>query len=75
MCSFCGRYRFRIVSISCDPNYIFSIDHHNMTIIEVDGVNTKPYLVDNIQIFAGKFQLDAFCPKGSRFSVQASATR
>jgi Multicopper oxidase len=24
------RYRFRLVSISCDPNYIFSIDGHTM---------------------------------------------
>ncbi|KAF7309247.1 Laccase I [Mycena indigotica] len=36
------RYRFRLVSISCDPNWIFSIDGHTMTIIEVDGVNHKP---------------------------------
>ncbi|KAG6900039.1 hypothetical protein C0993_003831 [Termitomyces sp. T159_Od127] len=48
------RYRFRLVSISCDPNYIFSIDGHNMTIIEVDGVNHKPLTVDSIQIFAGQ---------------------
>ncbi|KAJ6531414.1 laccase 2 precursor [Mycena vulgaris] len=48
------RYRFRLVSISCDPNWIFSIDGHNMTIIEVDGVNHQPLTVDNIQIFAGQ---------------------
>jgi hypothetical protein len=24
------RYRFRLVSISCDPNYVFSIDGHTM---------------------------------------------
>ena len=24
------RYRFRLISISCDPNFIFSIDGHNM---------------------------------------------
>ena len=24
------RYRFRLVSISCDPNYVFSIVNHNM---------------------------------------------
>lgn len=24
------RYRFRLVSLSCDPNYIFSIDGHAM---------------------------------------------
>ncbi|KAJ6547717.1 laccase [Mycena sp. CBHHK59/15] len=36
------RYRFRLVSISCDPNFIFSIDGHSMTIIEVDGVSHQP---------------------------------
>ncbi|KAK7682849.1 laccase, multicopper oxidase, benzenediol:oxygen oxidorectuctase [Cerrena zonata] len=48
------RYRFRLVSISCDPNYIFSIDDHSMTVIEVDGVNTQSLTVDSIQIFAGQ---------------------
>jgi iron transport multicopper oxidase len=48
------RYRFRLVSISCDPNYTFSIDGHTMTIIEVDGVNHQPLTVDQIQIFAGQ---------------------
>ncbi|KAF7973388.1 hypothetical protein HWV62_15493 [Athelia sp. TMB] len=48
------RYRFRLVSISCDPNYTFSIDGHNLTIIEADGVETEPLVVDSIQIFAGQ---------------------
>ncbi|KAF9461174.1 laccase 2 precursor [Collybia nuda] len=48
------KYRFRLVSISCDPNYTFSIDGHTMTIIEVDGVNVQPLTVDSIQIFAGQ---------------------
>ncbi|KAJ7148456.1 laccase [Mycena crocata] len=48
------RYRFRLVAISCDPNYIFRIDGHTMTIIEVDGVNHTPLTVDSIQIFAGQ---------------------
>ncbi|KAI0078085.1 laccase A [Panus rudis PR-1116 ss-1] len=48
------RYRLRLVSISCDPNYIFSIDSHNFTIIEVDGVNSKPLTVDSAQIFAAQ---------------------
>jgi len=48
------RYRFRLVSISCDPNFTFSIDGHNLTIIEVDGINTKPLVVNEIQIFAGQ---------------------
>ncbi|KAL0954402.1 hypothetical protein HGRIS_003386 [Hohenbuehelia grisea] len=48
------KYRFRLVSISCDPNYVFSIDGHTLTVIEADGVNTQPLVVDSIQIFAGQ---------------------
>ncbi|KAF6749971.1 laccase 2 precursor [Ephemerocybe angulata] len=48
------RYRFRLVSISCDPNYVFSIDGHTLTIIEVDGINVVPLSVDSIRIFAGQ---------------------
>ena len=32
------RYRFRLLSLSCDPDHTFSIDGHTMTIIEVDGI-------------------------------------
>ena len=50
-----SRYRFRLVSISCDPNWKFSIDNHVFTIIEVDGTNVQPLAaVDQIQIFAGQ---------------------
>ncbi|KAH9999531.1 laccase [Russula vinacea] len=48
------RYRFRLVSISCDPNWKFSIDNHTLTIIEVEGTNVRPLAVDQIQIFAGQ---------------------
>ncbi|TFK34125.1 laccase [Crucibulum laeve] len=48
------RYRIRLLSISCDPNYFFSIDGHNLTIIETDGQNTVPNVVNSIQIFAGQ---------------------
>ncbi|KAI1790621.1 laccase [Ganoderma leucocontextum] len=48
------RYRFRLISMSCDPNFTFSIDGHNMTIIEVDAINHEPLAVDSIQIFAGQ---------------------
>ncbi|KAJ7438293.1 Cupredoxin [Mycena galericulata] len=46
------RYRFRLVSISCEPAFNFSVDGHLMTIIEVDGVNHQPLVVDSIEIFA-----------------------
>ncbi|KAJ3716768.1 laccase [Lentinula guzmanii] len=48
------RYRFRLVSISCDPNFVFSIDGHSFTVIEADGVNHLPVLADSIQIFAAQ---------------------
>ncbi|KAI0315482.1 Cupredoxin [Amylostereum chailletii] len=48
------RYRFRVVSISCDSNFIFSIDQHDLTVIEADGVNTQPFVVNSIQIFAAQ---------------------
>ena len=47
------RYRFRLISISCDSNFVFSIDGHNFTVIEADGQNTQLLVVDSIQIFAG----------------------
>jgi hypothetical protein len=45
--------------MSCDPNYMFSIDQHNMTVIEADGVNTQKITVDKIQVFAGGLVPDA----------------
>ena len=48
------RYRFRLVSMSCDPNFKFSIDNHTMNVIEVDSVNHTPITFDQIQIFAGQ---------------------
>jgi FtsP/CotA-like multicopper oxidase with cupredoxin domain len=46
-------YRLRVVSISCDPAYVFSIDGHQLSIIEVDGINVQPLQVDSLEIFAG----------------------
>ncbi|KAG1763502.1 laccase [Suillus placidus] len=48
------RYRMRLISMSCDPNFQFSIDGHNLTVIEADGLLTEPLVVDQLQIFAGQ---------------------
>ncbi|KAI3604176.1 laccase [Moniliophthora roreri] len=48
------RYRLRIISMSCDPFFTFSIDGHNFTIMEADGVNTEPVVVEAFEIFAGQ---------------------
>jgi len=39
--------------MSCDPAFTFSIDGHILTVIEADGQNTIPVVVDSLQIFAG----------------------
>ncbi|KAH0826913.1 laccase [Lanmaoa asiatica] len=58
------RYRFRLIAMSCDPNFTFSIDGHNLTVIEADGISTEPLLVDSLQILAGQ-----------RYSIILNATQ
>jgi iron transport multicopper oxidase len=48
------RYRMRLISMSCDPNFQFSVDGHNLTVIEADGELTEPLVVDQLQISAGQ---------------------
>ncbi|EIN07541.1 laccase [Punctularia strigosozonata HHB-11173 SS5] len=48
------RYRFRLVSMSCDPSFNFSIDGHSMTIIEVEGNNVQPLEVGSLNILAAQ---------------------
>lgn len=46
------RYRLRLAGMSCDPSFKFSIDRHNLTVIETDGHLIGPLLVDSLQSFA-----------------------
>jgi len=49
------RYRLRLIAMSCDPSFQFSIDGHNLTVIEADGELTQPLVVDQLpQILAGQ---------------------
>jgi len=48
------RYRFRLIGASCDAWFNFTIDGHNMTIIEADGIEVEPVVVDSLPIFAGQ---------------------
>lgn len=41
------------MSVSCDSSFDFSIDGHQFTIIEADGNNVEPLLVDSLTIYAG----------------------
>ncbi|KAG1804681.1 multicopper oxidase-domain-containing protein, partial [Suillus subaureus] len=48
------RYRMRLVAMSCDSEFLFSIDGHNLTVIEADGQLTEPVVVDELTILAGQ---------------------
>ncbi|KAH7891007.1 laccase 3 [Phlebopus sp. FC_14] len=48
------RYRIRLINMACKPHIIFSIDNHNLTIIEADGQATLPHSVDTIPIYVGQ---------------------
>ena len=40
--------------MGCNPSYRFSIDGHNLTIIETDGIATDPLTVNQLEIFPGQ---------------------
>ncbi|KAI6008782.1 Cupredoxin [Pisolithus orientalis] len=48
------RYRFRIIGASCDAWFNFTIDGHDMTIIEADGNEVEPVVVDSLAVYAGQ---------------------
>ncbi|KAG6382194.1 laccase [Boletus reticuloceps] len=56
------RYRFRVIAMSCESNFNFTVDGHRMTIIEADGNEVSPVEVDLIPIHPGQ-----------RYSVVVSA--
>ena len=48
------RYRFRLVSMSCDPNFKFSIDNHTMQVIATDLIPITPYNTTVLNIGMGQ---------------------
>jgi len=46
--------RLRLVSIACRPFYTFSIDNHEFTAIELDGVAHDPVVAQNVDVYAGQ---------------------
>ncbi|KAL0059949.1 laccase, multicopper oxidase, benzenediol:oxygen oxidorectuctase [Marasmius tenuissimus] len=63
-----NRYRMRLANVACQPDYLFSIDNHAMTIIEADSINHEPLEVDSLRIFVGQrysFVLNADQPVGN----------
>ncbi|KAG9125332.1 laccase [Ceratobasidium sp. 392] len=48
------RYRLRIINASAIMSNRFGIEGHKMTIIEMDGILTRPMEVDQLDILAGQ---------------------
>jgi len=48
------RYRLRVFALSCRPFFTFSIDNHNITFMEADGIEHDPVEVQNIDIYAAQ---------------------
>jgi iron transport multicopper oxidase len=48
------RYRFRIFALSCRPFFSFSIDNHNITVIELDGVEHDPVTGQTTDVYAAQ---------------------
>ncbi|KAL0564989.1 Laccase-1 [Marasmius crinis-equi] len=48
------KYRLRLVAISCRPFFTFSVDNHDITAIEFDGVEHDPVTVQKVDVYAGQ---------------------
>ncbi|KAK0207895.1 laccase 1 AVT [Desarmillaria ectypa] len=48
------RYRLRLISVSCNAAFQFSIDGHNFTVIETEGINLRPITANSLTIFAAQ---------------------
>jgi len=48
------RYRLRFINTACRPSFRVSIDRHNLTIIEADGIEHEPHTVGSFDIFVAQ---------------------
>ncbi|KAK2466587.1 hypothetical protein APHAL10511_001449 [Amanita phalloides] len=48
------RYRLRVINGACLAGFNFSIDGHDLTVIEIDGVETVPQTVGMVSLFSGQ---------------------
>ncbi|KAF9401150.1 hypothetical protein BGZ94_005295, partial [Podila epigama] len=48
------RYRLRLINTSATAAFFFSIDEHQLQVIEADGTNLNPILVEGVPINAGQ---------------------
>lgn len=48
------RYRLRLVNMACGTRYVFAIQDHPLQVIEVDGQDVQPVMVEGLEIFAAQ---------------------
>ncbi|KAF9435152.1 hypothetical protein BGZ76_006820 [Entomortierella beljakovae] len=48
------RYRLRIINTSAAAPFLFSIDNHQLQVIEADGTDLNPIMVDSLPINSGQ---------------------
>ncbi|KAF9027801.1 hypothetical protein BGZ52_001909 [Haplosporangium bisporale] len=48
------RYRLRIINTGAAAPFLFSVDQHQLQVIEADGTNLNPILVDSVPINTGQ---------------------
>jgi len=54
------KHKLILVNTSVDTIFVFSIDNHKFTVIEMDFVPIKPYVRGNLKIGIGKCFLEAY---------------
>ncbi|KAL0952746.1 hypothetical protein HGRIS_006976 [Hohenbuehelia grisea] len=48
------RYRLRVINAGCLAGFHFSVDQHELTAIEIDGQNIRPYTAKIIPLYTGQ---------------------
>jgi len=48
------RYRLRLINTSAAAAFLFSVDEHKLQVIEVDGTDINPIMVDSLPINTGQ---------------------
>jgi FtsP/CotA-like multicopper oxidase with cupredoxin domain len=60
------KHRIRLVNMSTDSHFKFSIDEHNLTVMAADFVAIEPYTTQVLNIFIG---MSCYCETNSRSTL------
>ncbi|KAF5365986.1 hypothetical protein D9758_006659 [Tetrapyrgos nigripes] len=63
------RYCFCVINIAGYAGFTFSIDKHELTVIEIDGISHKPITVEGFEVFAGQHKASLLMDEENVFAV------